>query len=323
MKNKFDEDAVRVRPGRSTRPRSKERPAHATAQRALVTTIDRGRYTCALGSDPSIIITAITARELGKSAVVVGDQVDLVGDLSGNAGSLARIVRVIERSTALRRSADDQDSTERILVANADQLAIVVAATQPDPQPRLLDRCLIAGWHEQMRIILIITKTDLATPKDLINSYQELVSQIITVQKNGSIDEVHKALSNRKTVLVGSSGVGKSTLVNSLLPSADRRTGEVNLVTGRGRHTSTAAAAIWLADETWIIDTPGIRTFGIAHVPIETIERSFTDLEPYLSHCLKSCVHNQPDCGLNSISKNDSTLVERADSLRRLVATRY
>lgn len=322
MRNRIDEESVRVRPARSSRPRSKDRPSHQSAQRAMVTTIDRGRYTCALDSDPEIVITAITARELGKAAVVVGDQVDLVGDLSGAEGSLARIVRVIDRKTSLRRSADDSDSSERVLVANADQLAIVVAATQPEPQPRLIDRCLIAGWHENMKLILIITKIDLASPVDLVNSYQDLVSQIMTINKESDLTKIIKVLNNHTTVLVGSSGVGKSTLVNSLLPSALRRTGEVNLVTGRGRHTSTSAEAMMLEENSWIIDTPGIRTFGIAHVPTETIEQAFSDLQPYLAKCLKSCLHSQIDCGLNAIAENEIELTKRADSLRRLIAAK-
>jgi ribosome biogenesis GTPase / thiamine phosphate phosphatase len=272
--------------------------------------------------NPAISLTAITARELGKAAVVVGDRVDIVGDQSGVDGSLARIVRVAERSTSIRRTADDSEGTERLLVANADQLAIVVAAAQPDPQPRLIDRCLIAGLNEKMRIILIITKTDLLPPTDLISAYQDLVAEIICLAKGDDLTELTSQLINRTTVLVGSSGVGKSTLVNALLPSADRRTGVVNEVTGRGRHTSTSAYAMPLEPNGWIIDTPGIRSFGIAHVTTEVIENSFTDLEPYLANCLKSCQHTQADCGLNQISPTDQRLQQRADSLRRLITSK-
>jgi len=272
--------------------------------------------------NPEISLTAITARELGKAAVVVGDRVDVVGDQSGVEGSLARIVRVAERSTSIRRTADDSEGTERLLVANADQLAIVVSAAQPDPQPRLIDRCLIAGLNEKMRIILIITKTDLYPPTDLISAYQDLVSEIVCIAKGDDLTQLTAQLIDRTTVLVGSSGVGKSTLVNALLPTAERRTGVVNEVTGRGRHTSTSAYAMPLKPNGWIIDTPGIRSFGIAHVTTEVIENSFTDLAPYLANCLKSCQHTQADCGLNQISATDQKLQRRADSLRRLITSK-
>ena len=116
------------RPRRHTRPRTKERPRYDDAVDATVVTVDRGRYTCRLDEDAPHV-TAMKSRPLGRKAVVVGDRVRLVGDVSGNDGSLARIVEVAERGTVLRRTADDDDPVERVIVSNADQLVVAVSYT--------------------------------------------------------------------------------------------------------------------------------------------------------------------------------------------------
>ena len=120
---KFDESDVKIRPSRSTRPRSKDRPSHSNAVDAFVTTVDRGRTTCI--TDDGVIVTAMRARELGPKSVVVGDRVGIVGDTSGVLGSLARIISVKERKNSLSRTVDDVAKVERIIVANIDQLIIL------------------------------------------------------------------------------------------------------------------------------------------------------------------------------------------------------
>ena len=135
----YDESDARIRPTRSTRPRSKDRPSHSDAITALVTTVDRGRQTCI--TDDGLVITAMRARELGPKSVVVGDKVSVVGDVSGAEGTLARIVSVSERRNTLSRTVDDAAQVERTIVANIDQLVIVVAATNPEPRRGLI--CLL------------------------------------------------------------------------------------------------------------------------------------------------------------------------------------
>src|SRR6185312_10052779 len=106
--------------------------------------VDRGRYGCLL--DAETLVVAMRARELGRRAIAVGDEVEIVGDFSGGPDALARVVRITPRRSVLRRSADDSDPIERVLVANAEQLVVVVAAADPEPQPRLIDRCLVAAY---------------------------------------------------------------------------------------------------------------------------------------------------------------------------------
>ena len=287
--DEYDESAAKVRPNRrGSRPRTKQRPAHESASTGRVTTVDRGRMQVLLdeGGEDEHTVLVTRARELGRQGVVTGDEVDVVGDVSGEPGSLARIVRIAERTTVLRRSADDTDEVERVVVANADQLLIVVAAADPEPRPALIDRYLVAAFDAGIDPVLLVTKTDLADPTALLAEFAPLDLPIVTTTRGADLGPLRALLLGRTTVAVGHSGVGKSTLVNVLVPDADRATGVVNAVTGRGRHTSSSSVALRLhaTDEEreaglpaagWVIDTPGIRSFGLGHVNPANILRSF------------------------------------------------
>ena len=279
----FDESSIRMRPNpKGNRPPTKTRPEHKDAIAGRIMTVDRGRFAVLIDQDTpeEREITASRARELGRNTIVTGDWVDLVGDTSGEPGTLARVVRVHERSTLLRRSADDSDEVERVIVANADQMLIVVAAADPEPRARLIDRYLVAAFDAGIEPILCITKTDLADPSQLLAEFACLDIRVVTLSRDEvPIEELTELLVGHTTVTVGHSGVGKSTLVNQLVPGADRATGVVNTVTGRGRHTSSSTICLRLraADgrSGWIIDTPGVRSFGLGHVDPANILKSF------------------------------------------------
>ena len=328
----YDESDVRIRPTRrNSRPRSKDRPAHADAVRGRVTGVDRGRYTTFVDVEGQRhVVLAMRARELGRKGIVVGDEVHLVGDTSGADGSLARIVRVSPRVTVLRRTADDTDPVERVLVANADQLVVVSALANPEPRPRLIDRCLVAAYDAGMEPLLVLTKADLSDPAPFLEQYAPLsVRHVVTARHDGTtdgLDAMRAALAGRVSVLVGHSGVGKSTLVNDLVPLALRATGVVNDVTGRGRHTSSSAVALALPDDDgWVIDTPGVRSFGLAHVDLSRIVQHFGDLEPGTAQCPRGCTHDEEECGLDAWVDSGAAGPAgpaRLDSLRRLLRAR-
>ncbi|MDX5319374.1 MAG: ribosome small subunit-dependent GTPase A [Actinomycetes bacterium] len=300
-----DDHRVRVRPGRGSRPRTKNRPDRGDAPRGRVMAVDRGRY--AVVTDDGVELTAVAARELGRRAVVVGDRVGVVGDLSGRRDTLARIVVVDDRISALRRSAEDGDAAgvERVVVANATQLVIVVSLADPPPRPRLVDRFLVAAYDAGMRPLLCLTKADLASPDRFLAQYQGLDLGVVVTAVTGDapegLEQLRAALRDEVSVMVGHSGVGKSTLVNLLVPGADRQTGDVNEVTGRGRHTSSSAVALPLPGGGLVIDTPGIRSFGLAHVQPEDLLRGFADLAGVAAGCPRGCTHleDSPDCELD------------------------
>jgi ribosome biogenesis GTPase len=321
----LDEDDVRVRPARGSRPRTRRRPAHEDAAEAFVAAVDRGRYGTLLDGRP---VTAMRARELGRRSVVVGDRVALAGDVSGAPGTLARVVRVAPRTSVLRRSADDTDPVERVIVANADQLVIVTALADPPPRPRLIDRFLVAAYDAELSPLLVLTKADLGPAAPILDVYGPLgIPHVVLGQPltDDRLSPLREALADRVSVLVGHSGVGKSTLVNALIPGADRAVGEVSPVTGRGRHTSSSAVALALPGGGWLIDTPGLRGFGLAHVAPERVVRAFPDLAPGTAACPRGCTHLEPDCALDDWVRDqggDARLVMRLDSLRRLLRSR-
>ena len=333
----LDESDIRVRPNpRGSRRRTKTRPVHEDAVPGFVTGVDRGRYAVLVGAGvggrktSERVVTAMRARELGRKSVVVGDDVALVGDTGGGSDALARIVRVEPRQSALRRSADDTDAVERVIVANADQLVVVSALANPEPRPRLIDRCLVAAYDADLDPLLVLTKADLVPPDDFLATYAPLqVPYVVTRRVDGrleGVDELRDHLTGRVSVFVGHSGVGKSTIVNTLVPEAERATGEVNEVTGRGRHTSASAFALRLpGDAGWVIDTPGVRTFGLAHVDPDRIIRFFPDLEPGTADCPRGCTHDEEECALDAYVASGAAGPagpSRLDSLRRLLRAR-
>jgi ribosome biogenesis GTPase len=280
-------------------------------------------------------VVAMKARELSRAAVVVGDEVALVGQTSGDPGTLARIVRVTPRRTLLRRSADDVDPVERPVVANADQLAVVTALAEPRPRGRMVDRCLVAAYDAGLEPLLLLTKADLCPPDDFLGSYAPLdVPYVVTRRgpagtieglNTKNLDAVRARLAGRVTVLIGHSGVGKSTLVNALVPGTGRTTAAVNEVTGRGRHTTTSAVALWLPGGGWAVDTPGVRSFGLAHVDPDRIVDHFPDLAAGTPDCPRGCSHDEPACRLDEFIATGGAGpagAARLDSLRRLLRSR-
>lgn len=315
----FDESDVRIRPGRKgSRPRTKDRPKHDDAVLGMVVSKDRGRWGVVLDgrTDP---VVCMRAKDLGRTNIVVGDRVGVVGDTSGRPGSLARIVRLEDRTSVLRRTADDTDPYERIVVGNADQLLIVSAVADPPPRAGFVERALVAAFVGNLTPVLCLTKSDLADPSTFAAEFADLDVPVVISGVQDDLKAVQDVVTGHVTALIGHSGVGKSTLVNRLVPDADRATGAVSGV-GKGRHTSTQSVALRLPEGGWIIDTPGIRSFGLAHVDAETVIGVFDDLKQATEQCPRGCTHMgppaDPECALDAL---EGTSLRRAQAVRKLL----
>jgi ribosome biogenesis GTPase len=229
-------------------------------------------------------------------------------------------VRRGERRTVLRRTADDTDPTERVVVANADQLLIVVALADPPPRTGFVERSLIAAYVGGLTPILCLTKSDLAAPEPFAAQFAGLELTVVTAGRTDPLEEIRDLVTGKVTVFLGHSGVGKSTLVNRLVPDADRAVGVVSGV-GKGRHTSTQSVALPLAGSGWVIDTPGIRSFGLAHVKADDVMLAFSDLAVAIEDCPRGCGHlgppADPECALDALT---GPAADRVVAARRLLA---
>ena len=317
---------MRIRPGKGSRPRTRRRPAHDEAVDAFVVAVDRGRYRTWVGDRE---VTAMKARELGRGGIVVGDNVRLSGDVSGRPDTLARVVRVAPRRTALRRSADDTDPVERIMIANADQLVIVTALADPPPRPRLIDRFLVAALDAGLEPLLCLTKADLASPAGLLAAYEPLgIAHLVTARPltEAALDELRAALRDRVSVLVGHSGVGKSTLFNALVPDASRAIGTVSAVTGRAGTPrpprwpcGCRAAAGSSTRRGCAASASATSRPTTSSGPSRTWPRARRSASP-------GCSHNEPGCALDAwVAEHGGPAgpaAARLDSLRRLLRSR-
>jgi ribosome biogenesis GTPase / thiamine phosphate phosphatase len=318
----LDEDDVRVRPNpKGSRPRTKRRPSFENAPIGMVLEVHLARYRVLM--DSGVEVLATLAKELRKEGAVVGDRVAIDGEISSQKDALVRIVRVEPRVSLLTRSAEDGEGNEQAIVANADQLVIVVAAADPEPRARLVDRYLVAAFHAGLSPVLCVTKCDLADPSDFLEKLTGFDLKIVKTRRDApALAELASLMKDHKTVFVGHSGVGKTTLVNQLAPELARTTGEVNEVTGKGKHTSSSARAIW-AHGGWLIDTPGIRTFGLSAISVQGLLEGFRDLHDAAQACPRDCSHlaDAPDCELDEASQRGEVSHLRLDSFRRLISS--
>ena len=256
--------------------------------------------------------------------VVAGDRVYVD---SHDDGSFS-IEAVADRKSEIARRAPGQGSRRaKVLVANVDQVAIVIAAAKPEPRLRMLDRMLILAEANEIPIVIIVNKVDLidvdaakSTFADYIAAGYELM--FTSVKQDFGLLPLRERVRARETVLTGPSGVGKSTLMNYLIPDAKMRTKEVSEAIMKGQHTTVGAQLIHLPEGGFIVDTPGMREVGMWEINPDGLDVCFPDFRPFLGDCkFSTCTHlHEPGCAVKTAVDAGKLSAARYESYRDLYA---
>ena len=250
---------------------------------------------------------------------VAGDRV--IWQQSPEAGV---IVAIEQRRSLLSRP--DFNGQPKSIAANIDQMLIVVAA-QPPAYANLIDRYLVAAEAHDLDAVIVQNKADIPLDADteaMLHTYEQAGYTLLRVSsKNGEgLDELKAVLRDAISIFVGQSGVGKSSLVNALLPEANTAVGELSHAADKGRHTTTTARLFHFPDGGDLIDSPGIREFGVQNLDRDAVERGFREFQPFIGQCrFRDCRHEtEPDCGLRAAFERGDISAARLQSYRQIIA---
>ena len=259
------------------------------------------------------VISCVTRGK--KSELACGDRVSVKITSAGEGV----VEQFNERTSLLYRS---NEFRKKLLAANVTQMILVVAA-RPSFYPELLDRALIAAETEHIRAIILLNKCDLPESREAaeqLQPYANLGYHVIQISAQGNVSPLQSWLQGQTSILVGQSGMGKSTLVNALLPDAKSRTREISSVLDSGKHTTTAARLYHLDADSHLIDSPGLQEFGLSHLSFDQIEHGFVEFRPYLGKCrFNNCRHaSEPGCAIHAAVESGKISAERLACFHRL-----
>lgn len=231
----------------------------------------------------------------------------------------AVIEEACERGSLLYRQ---DDWRTKLIAANVTRIVFVTAAV-PSPNEELLNRCLLAAEAADIEPIILINKSDLPETADWLaklQPYRELGYTLATVSALHDIAELMPLVKGQTSVFVGQSGMGKSTLTNALLPSAEARVGDISIALDAGRHTTTHAALYHLDEDSHLIDSPGLQEFGLSHLAVTKLPALFPEMRPFIGHCrFHNCTHRaEPNCAIKTACDEGKISPMRLSLLQKL-----
>jgi ribosome biogenesis GTPase len=293
----------------------------------IVTSVDaRGARVDVAGENLFCRIRGRLFEDTGKEKrpVAPGDRVLLCRTTEGEGA----IEEVLPRRTKLSRPSGPRGDQEQVIAANVDQVAVVVSVRRPPLRPALIDRVIVAATNHGLEPLVVINKIDLGR-EALVSEVQETFTELgypvflTSATEGDGIERLAEALEDRVTVFAGHSGVGKTSILNAIEPSLELRVGEVSRHTSKGRHTTTRAKLLGLRSGGYVVDTPGIRAFGLWDLEPADLDVFFREFEPHIERCrYYDCTHShEPGCAVREAVEEGGLREARYRAYLRILST--